>query len=65
MTRTTVDIPDDLHADVKYIAVEQHRNLSQQIVHWLQIAVMKYKSNRVQGWAGYDGGEQCSDESDT
>lgn len=57
-TRTTIDIPDDLYADVKSIAKEEHRSIRGQIHYWLQIAVMKYKSNRVQSWPGYDGGEE-------
>ena len=61
MTRTTIDIPDALHDDIKAIAKEEHRSMRKQVVYWLQIMVMRYKAKKAD-WAGYDSGEVESDE---
>jgi len=61
MPRTTIDISDALRDDIKAIADQEHRSMRKQIAYWLQIMVMKYKARRAD-WAGYDMGEEESDE---
>ena len=50
MTKTTIDLPDDLVIEVKRIAKEQGRSMRKQVIHWLQFAVERYRSRQVRTW---------------
>lgn len=61
---TTIALPPSLHADIKAIAVENHRSMNMQMVHWLEFCVDRHQARKVPWWgtsyveSGWEGEEE-------